>query len=447
MPQASRVASSRQRVTASAPAAAVAAAGRRQHHRRSGRWRADACGAADRTSEVNRRAVGTPPVAQRARAPRTSSPRGRITGDVARRALLQEQLGGLHHRLAVEALAHAAVEQHVGERDERHALVVRHVGADHRDARALGEARARVVERLVEAVRAPAARARELDEVARRRGGIDHRRQRRRVRRDHQVLAEPALEPEPGHAEARVLVGEVEVAHVVRGLGDAPRDAAGLSRRRSGAGRRGGTSARAGCRRAPASPAPASGTRTSSPTTRRSAMPVSTGVIGRAEAEPVRRPARRPWRSRRSSPAAPPRRAGRSALVEGRHRRLDSRWRRAGGARRTGTRSPCPSKSSRAVRSTSSRRLSRWSAARADSLERGDRRRGAALIGRVRVSLRPLGQLTGRGARELGQVAEPRRRLYETTRRQPASRRSAGRASRPVRRAPSTHGASASRSR
>ena len=47
---------------------------------------------------------------------------------VARHPLLQQQLRGLHARIGVEALHHRVAEQHVGERDERHALVVGHEG-------------------------------------------------------------------------------------------------------------------------------------------------------------------------------------------------------------------------------------------------------------------------------------------------------------------------------
>ena len=43
-------------------------------------------------------------------------------------ALLQQQLGGLHARIGVEAPHHRVAEQDVGERDERHALVVGHEG-------------------------------------------------------------------------------------------------------------------------------------------------------------------------------------------------------------------------------------------------------------------------------------------------------------------------------
>ncbi len=47
----------------------------------------------------------------------------------ARHPLLQQQLRGLHARIGVEALHHRVAEQDVGERDERHALVVGHEGS------------------------------------------------------------------------------------------------------------------------------------------------------------------------------------------------------------------------------------------------------------------------------------------------------------------------------
>ena len=48
------------------------------------------------------------------------------------RALLQEQLGGLDDGLRVEPRAHHALPQHIRQRDEGHALMVRHVGAHDR---------------------------------------------------------------------------------------------------------------------------------------------------------------------------------------------------------------------------------------------------------------------------------------------------------------------------
>ena len=83
--------------------------------------------------------------------------------DVARHALLQQELAGLDHRLAVEAGAHPPVLQRVGDGDDRHALMMRHEVAHDRDVFAFGQPRAREVEGLVEAVAAlrahPARRA------------------------------------------------------------------------------------------------------------------------------------------------------------------------------------------------------------------------------------------------------------------------------------------------
>ena len=73
---------------------------------------------------------------------------------VARRALLEQQLGRLHERHRMEAGRHAAVLAHVediGEREEGHPLVMRHVGAHHREVLPLRQAHRRVVDRLIEA--------------------------------------------------------------------------------------------------------------------------------------------------------------------------------------------------------------------------------------------------------------------------------------------------------
>jgi hypothetical protein len=54
----------------------------------------------------------------------------RGTGDVAGDALLQEKLGALDHRLAVEPVSQAAILQSIGNGRDRHALMVRHETAD-----------------------------------------------------------------------------------------------------------------------------------------------------------------------------------------------------------------------------------------------------------------------------------------------------------------------------
>ena len=78
--------------------------------------------------DVKRRVAGQHGLAEMAGRPHllAAGPRHR---HVARRTLVEEQLGGLDDGLAVEALAEQPSQQHVGERGHRHALVMRHVGS------------------------------------------------------------------------------------------------------------------------------------------------------------------------------------------------------------------------------------------------------------------------------------------------------------------------------
>ncbi len=225
MPQASQVTSSRQRVTARSPPAAVSRAGGGEHH---------GIAAVGEQVRAGHRVVRRMEAAQHGRnelahvgggvhllGPRASD------GDVARCALLQQELGGLDDRLGVEARAHRAALERVGDRDQGHPLVVRHVGCGRsRPARLRGDASACSPEPRTSRTGPGAPACGESGEVPRRGRRIHHRRQRRGVGGDDGVLAEAALEAQPGHAEVRVLIGELEVARVVRRFRDAPGHAA-----------------------------------------------------------------------------------------------------------------------------------------------------------------------------------------------------------------------------
>ena len=87
--------------------------------------------------ELGMRIVGVrrPEAAERGRRDRPRLPRGlgrarRSRRRLARHPLLQQELGGLHARIRVEARDHHVVQERIGQRDEHHALVVRHVGPD-----------------------------------------------------------------------------------------------------------------------------------------------------------------------------------------------------------------------------------------------------------------------------------------------------------------------------
>ena len=174
------------------------------------------------------------------------------------------------------------------------------------------------------------------------------------------------LQSQAGDAEVRVLIGEFQISRVVCRFRDAPRHPKLLRHIPSAAARRAGWSARAGSRPARASPATASGTRTSSPTTR-SAPSRDPPASSRVQGETSGGPAHRPWRSRRSSPAAPRRRAGRSSWDRDCRRRRGSRS-KIDGARGSNRKSNFIA--SNISPATAASAVSRRSSARAASAER-----------------------------------------------------------------------------
>ena len=125
----------------------------------------------------------------------------------------------------MEPVAHATLEDDVGHRHHRHTLVVGHVVPDHRVALALGHALRREVDGVVVSVAAErphAAQALQVfDGLARR----ELRSEQGGVRGDDGVEGKTALEAEARHAEIGVLIGHLAVARIVRGFGDAPRNA------------------------------------------------------------------------------------------------------------------------------------------------------------------------------------------------------------------------------
>ena len=78
--------------------------------------------------------------------------------DIARNSFLQQKLSRLDNRLGVKAGTHRAVLERVGDRYQRHSLMVRHVGADDRHLAALRDARRGIVQRLIPAIPAAATR-------------------------------------------------------------------------------------------------------------------------------------------------------------------------------------------------------------------------------------------------------------------------------------------------
>ena len=150
-----------------------------------------------------------------------------------------------------EPALHRPLEHQVREREQVHALVVRHEGSHDRARLAALHAGCRVVHGLVESKAALESEVREALQVFARGLGLDHQCERRGIGSDDEILREAAREAEPGHAERVVLVVEARVDGVVAGLGHAPGQgalvavcdlprhcrAAGLVEQRAGIGR------------------------------------------------------------------------------------------------------------------------------------------------------------------------------------------------------------------
>ena len=121
---------------------------------------------------------------------------------LARHALLQQQLGRLDAGIGMKPLDEDVVAEHVGERDERHALVMGEEGAHHhRRPRRSSGARVDVARGAADsrATRRTRTVRRGLRSASRSkfcggRRGIDERGERGGVRRDDEVVDEPALQ-------------------------------------------------------------------------------------------------------------------------------------------------------------------------------------------------------------------------------------------------------------
>ena len=256
----------------------------------------------------------------------------------ARHALLQQQLGRLHPRIRVEPAHEHVVAHDVGQRDQRHALVMAEEGPDQSRAAwpsgAASRPRAPACGRCSRSTRRsrtalpPPARARRSRLLAAAPGS---------TRLASAVAygattrssSSPRLRPEARHAERLVLIGAGAIRDTVYADSEiAPRDVAAPAVFDLPARARAAALIEQRARESCASAAAASGTRTSCrPTTSASRGRRCSSRAGRGGTSGAA--ARRPWRSRRSSRAAPPRPADRRTS----RRRGPGRRHRRGGSR------------------------------------------------------------------------------------------------------------------
>ena len=148
--------------------------------------------------------------------------------DFARHAFLQQRCYRRQTRVAHAPAPWRAVQQHIGQRDDGHALVVGHHGVDRRAAAAAGLALGGEVDRFDETHRAARMQGLQPAQVGHSGAGLEHRRQRAGVGRHHQFVGRGTAQCQSRHALRRVLVGQGVVAGGIGRLGHAPRQALGL---------------------------------------------------------------------------------------------------------------------------------------------------------------------------------------------------------------------------
>ena len=163
--------------------------------------------------------------------------RGRIglrgpRGVTARHPLVEQECGRAYGGIAQEPslpdpLPPLEIER-VVQRDHRHADVVRHRCAN--DGGTIGEGLGpRIIDCVEEPIRSVCTDALEHRKIAQRLVRRDGEGERARIRSDNELAAESALERKIGDTERTVLIRIVPIAHVVRGLGKAPRHAPRVS--------------------------------------------------------------------------------------------------------------------------------------------------------------------------------------------------------------------------
>ncbi len=121
---------------------------------------------------------------------------------------------------------HGTVEEQVGQGEQAHALVMGHVGPNHRARLAAWETGRRVVDGFIESELSLGAFFGESLQIH---AGVfrrHHQRERRGIGRNHDIVGKPAFQSQPGHAECPILVVQMHVDRVVAGFRNPPRDAA-----------------------------------------------------------------------------------------------------------------------------------------------------------------------------------------------------------------------------
>ena len=145
---------------------------------------------------------------------------GRIPGH----AFVQKKVHGLKGLLAHRSPDLDVAQQNIGDRDQGHALVMRHVGAHGDEPVRPRQAAGREIESIDESEGAERSQLLERLEIQCRRFGPDAEREGRCIGRNHQVVRQAALDAQSRNTEGAILVVSAGVGQSVGRFRDAPGD-------------------------------------------------------------------------------------------------------------------------------------------------------------------------------------------------------------------------------
>ena len=142
--------------------------------------------------------------------------------DLTWHLLLQQKLDTLCPGIGVETPYERPILEIVGQRCHNHPLMVDHIRAHDGPLLSQGEPGGRVIHRLVEAILTEHLLFDETGDVPHHFLRRERQGQQRGVWRDHQILAQAALAPQPRHAKTSVLIVHLGIKAIVARLRYAP---------------------------------------------------------------------------------------------------------------------------------------------------------------------------------------------------------------------------------
>ena len=123
----------------------------------------------------------------------------------------------------MESLAHHALVQHVVQRHQAHPLVVRHIRVNNHPISALPLLLSAVIERLIEAHLPVHPHLHKPFQILDRLSRVHQQRERRCIRRNHQIIFQSSLQPQRRHPKRVVLIRPVRIQAAMRRLRNPPR--------------------------------------------------------------------------------------------------------------------------------------------------------------------------------------------------------------------------------